>query len=228
MSTNGHHAPPETGRNRRTLLIVAAIVLALLVFGGGYAIGRGNDGSESAAPTLAPSPSVSATPTRSPRPRPTERESESESESPSESANPNPTGEPLGDTLPDGHYFVRLNDLQGGEDGPLLITYDLAYFLTGADADKAAKDRGLETPVPDGYLIVNDSHRMRFVPIADSFGVRYIPEGNCCEPVKAHNAQFLGWLAETQQSDFPPKGTSWWWITIDSGEVTKVEQQFLP
>ena len=65
--------------------------------------------------------------------------------------------------------------------------------------------------MPDGYFIVNDSHRTRFAPLADSFGVRYIPEGNS-RPVKAHNAQFLGWLGETTQSDFPPKETSWWWI----------------
>ncbi len=225
MSTNGHYAPPEPGHRRRNLLIVGAIVLALLVFGVGYAIGSGNGGSESASPTLAPSPT--ATHTRSPKPSPSGSESPSETESPSESADPNPTAEPLGDTLPGGRYFVRLNDLQGGEDGPPLVKYDLAYFLTGADADKAAKDRGLETPVPDGYFIVNDSHRTRFVPLADSFGVRYIPEGNS-QPVKAHNAQFLGWLGETTQSDFPPKETSWWWITIAGGEVTKVEQQFLP
>jgi hypothetical protein len=228
MSTNGHHTPPEAGRNRRTLLMVGAIVLALLVFGGGYAIGRGNGETASPSPALAPSPT--ATHTRSPKPSSSRSVTPTESASPSESASadPNPTAEPLGDTLPDGHYFVRLNDLQGGENGLPLVAYDLAYFLTGHDADQAAKDRGLETPVPDGYFIVNDSHRRRFVPLADAFGVRYIPEGNCCEPVKAHNAQFLGWLGETTQSDFPPKETSWWWITIAGGEVTKVEQQFLP
>ena len=42
MSTNGHHASPETGHKRRNLLMIGAIVVALLVFGGGYAIGRGN------------------------------------------------------------------------------------------------------------------------------------------------------------------------------------------
>ena len=123
---------------------------------------------------------------------------------------------------------MRLNDLEGGEAGPPAVRYDLAYFLTGAAADQAAKDRGLETPVPDGYFIVNDSHQLRVAPLAYLFGVKYIPEGNCCQPAKAHNAAFLGWLGDTQQSDFPPKDTSWWWITIDGGQVTKVEQQFVP
>ena len=224
MATNGHHAPTDSGRNRRTLWIVALIVLALLVFGGGYALGRGNDSPEAAAPSA--EPSAPPTHTRSPRPTPTE--TPSASPSPSEKPSPNPTAEPQGDTLADGRYFVRLNDLEGGEAGPPAARYDLAYFLTGVAADQAAKDHGQETPVPDGYFIVNDSHQLRVAPLADPFAVKYIPEGNCCRPVKAHTAAFLGWLGETQQSDFPPKDTSWWWITIDGGNITKVEQQFLP
>ena len=177
MSANVHHAPPETGHSRRNLLMIGAIVVALLVFGGGYAIGRSNNATESASPSLAPSPTT--THTHSPKPSPSQSETQSESESPSESgsADPNPTAEPLGDTLPDGRYFVRLNDLQGGEDRPLLVKYDLAYFLTGADADQAAKDRGLETPVPDGYFIVNDSHRTRFVPVGGQLRRSLHPRG---------------------------------------------------
>ena len=224
MASNGHHAPPTSGRNRRTLLIVAAIVVALLVFGGGYALGHRNDAPETAASSVVPSPTT--TKTRSPKPTPTDDPTPSPTVT--ETPSPDPSAEPQGDTLADGRYFVRLNDLQGGESGPPAVQYDLAYFLTGDAANQAAKDRGQETPVPDGYFIVNDSHRMRVVPLADPFAVKYIPEGNCCQPVKAHNAAFLGWLGETQQSDFPPKDTSWWWITIDGGQVTKVEQQFLP
>ena len=223
MATNGHHAPPGNGRNRRTLLIVGLIVAAVLVFGGGYALGRGNGSPETAAPPL---PSATPTHTRAPKPTPTE--TPSASATPSATPSSNPTAEPQGDTLADGRYFVRLNDLEGGEAGPPAVRYDLAYFLTGAAADQAAKDHGQETPVPDGYFIVNDSHQLRVAPLADPFGVKYIPEGNCCQPVKAHTAAFLGWLGETQQSDFPPKDTSWWWITIDGGQITKVEQQFLP
>jgi hypothetical protein len=204
--------------------MIGLIVLALLVFGGGYALGRGNDTPEVAAPSLVPSATPSHT--RSPKPSPTE--TPPATVSPSESPSPEPTAEPQGATLADGRYFVRLNNVEGGEAGPPAVRYDLAYFLTGAAANQAAKDRGLETPVPDGYFIVNDSHQLRVAPLADPFGVKYIPEGNCCQPVKAHNAAFLGWLGDTQQSDFPPKDTSWWWITIDGGQVTKVEQQFVP
>src|SRR3954452_7296816 len=225
MASNGHHAPRESRRTRRALWIVAAIVVVLLVFGGGYALGRGNDApAEAAGRAFVPTPTT--THTRSPRPKPSD--SPSPSTSPSETASPDPTAEPGPDTLADGRYFVRLDSLEGGESSPPAARYDLAYFLTGAADDQAAKDRGLETPVPDGYLIVNDSHRMRTAPLADPFAVKYIPEGNCCQPVKAHPDAFLGWLGEAQRSDFPPKDTSWWWITIDGGEITKVQQQFLP
>src|SRR5262245_45847990 len=224
MATNGHHAPPDTGRKRRALLIIGAVVLAILVYGGGYALGRGNDTPGAASSVV---PSASVTHTRSPEPKPAETGTPTPSASASETPSPDATAEPESDTLPDGQYFVRLNDLEGGEAGPPAVRYDLAYFLTGAEADQAAKDRGLESPVPDGYFIVNDSHRMRVVPLADRFGVKYIPEGTS-QLVKAHNAAFLGWLGETQQSDFPPKETSWWWITIEGGEITTVKQQFLP
>lgn len=224
MSSNGQQTPDTDAERRRRWLIVGLIVLALLVFGGGYAIGRGN--SETASP---PSPSPAAqtpSPTETAEPSPTETESTS---SFSETGSPvgQPTGEP-GDVLPDGTYFVRLTDIRGGEEGQLQLQYDLAYFLTGDAANQAAADRGLETPVPNDYLIVNDSHKLRLTPFAGTYSVKYIPEGACCTPVKAHTAQFLEWMGETNQTDFPAKDTSWWRITIANGEVTTIKQVYLP
>ncbi len=219
MSSNGQADPGRDGDNRRRLIVVGLIVLALLVFGGGYVLGQGN-GGESAASTSTP-PIATSPPSVEP--------SASETETPSKTATPtaDPTAEP-GDELGDGKHFVRLTDIQGGEEGPLQLQYDLAYFLTGEEANQAAAERGLETPVPNDYLIVNDSHQLRLTPLAGTYGVKYIPEGNCCQPVKAHTAQFLEWMGETNQTDFPPKDTSWWWITIAGGEVTQIKQQYLP
>ena len=217
MATNGHR-PTET-RDRKKALIVGAIVAAILVFGLGYLLGTGNNGEQAAASaTTQPTPpSTSASPSSSP--------SESSSPTPSALA----TEEPAGDTLPDGRHFVQLTDIQGGEEGPLLLQYDLAYFLTGDDANQAAADRGLETPVPNDYFIVNDNPKLRLTPLEGVYSVKYIPEGSgLSTPVKAHEAQFLGWMGETVQTDFPPKDTSFWWITIANGSVTKIEQQYLP
>jgi hypothetical protein len=219
MSSNGRQEP-DTAGNRRRLIVIGLIVLALLVFGGGYVLGKG--GGETASPSTAPT----GTPSSSESTEPTSSESESPSETASPSASGLPTAEP-GDELSDGRYFVRLTDIQGGEEGPLLLQYDLAYLLTGDEANQAAADRGLETPVPNDYLIVNDTHKLRLTLLAGTYGVKYIPEGNCCQLVKAYIARFYEWMGQTNQTDFPPKDTSWWWITIANGEVTQIKQQYL-
>ena len=215
MATNGHR-PAET-RDRKKALIVGAIIAAILVFGLGYLLGTGGDEEAAVSPTATtPAPtSETSAPTPTDNPSPT----------PSAIATP----EPAGDTLPDGRYFVRLTDIQGGEEGPLLLQYDLAYFLIGEEANQAADDRGLETPVPNDYFIVNDNPKRRLTPLEGVYSVKYIPEGSgLSSPVKAHEAQFLGWMGESVQTDFPPKDTSWWWVTIENGSVTKIEQQYLP
>jgi hypothetical protein len=215
MATNGHR-PAET-RDRKKALIVGAVIAAVLVFGLGYLLGTGGDEQAAVSPTATtPAPtSETSSPTPTDKPSPT----------PSAIA----TDEPSGDTLPDGRYFVQLTDIQGGEEGPLLLQYDLAYFLTGEEANQAADDRGLETPVPNDYLIVNDNPKLRLTPLEGVYSVKYIPEGSgLSSPVKAHEAQFLGWMGESVQTDFPPKDTSWWWVTIENGSVTKIEQQYLP
>jgi len=216
MAANGHR--PAEPRDRKKAMIVGAIVAALLVFGLGYLLGSGSTDQHAAA-----SPAITTTPPTSESPSPT----------PSERTSPSPSGiptaEPAGDTLPDGRYFVQLTDIQGGEEGPLQLQYNLAYFLTGADANQAAADRGLETPVPNDYFIVNDNPKLRLAPLEGVYSVKYLPEGSgLSTPVKAHEAQFLGWMGESVQTDFPPKDTSWWWITIANGSVTKIEQQYLP
>jgi hypothetical protein len=211
MSDNG--AAPEGGTDRRTsLLIGLAIVVAILVFLVGFLLGRGNDDATTAA-----SPTVSPTLTASPSPTASASASVAPTPSPS-------TSEPADDT-----FFVQLADLEGGEDGPAIVVYDLAYFLTGQEADDAAADRGLETPVPNGYFIVNDNPKLRKAPLADDFSVKYIPEGSAqTTPVKAHRSQFLGWLSGSVQTDFPPKDTSWWWITMRDDQIVLIKQQYLP
>ncbi len=215
MATNGHR-PAETP-NRKRALIVGAVIAALLVFGLGYLLGTGGDDEAAVSPTATTPAPTSAT--SSPTP----------SDEPSPTPNAIATDEPRGDTLPDGRYFVQLTDIQGGEEGPLLLQYDLAYFLTGEEANQAAEDRGLDTPVPNDYFIVNDNPKLRLTPLEGVYSVKYIPEGSgLSSPVKAHEAQFLGWMGESVQTDFPPKDTSWWWVTIENGSVTKIEQQYLP
>jgi hypothetical protein len=208
--TEGRHAGDTDRRRRRNAIVIAAVVIGLLVFVVGYVLGAGDgENAASPSPTAATSgPSATHAPVAG-------------------SASASSSPEPSGDELPDGKYFVRLTDLQGGEDGPLLIRYDLAYFYTGDEANQIAAARGDETPVPNDDYIVNDNPKLRFAPLAEHFAVSYIPEGTG-ELVKAPQDRFLVWLDQTEQTDFPPKDISYWWITVEGGEVTKIEQQYLP
>lgn len=208
MTTNGQR-PADAPDRRTTVLIALGVVVALLVFGGGYLLGRGGD--EQAAP----SPTATS-PTPTPEPTPSRED-------------PSPTPSEPDDVLEDGRYFVQITDVQGGDEGPLSLQYDLAYFYTGDDANQVAAARGDETPVPNDSYIVNDNPKLRSTPLAGNFVVRYLPEGSgLSEPVKATEEQFLGWMGQTLQTDFPPKDITWWWITIEGGEVTQIEQQYQP
>jgi hypothetical protein len=218
MATNGRQAPAGRDGKKKAALIGLLVAGALAVFGIGYLLGSGGGGDEATSST---SVTLSPTPTQS---------SHAPSATPSETGSPSPasTVEPSG-ALPDGRYFVQLTDIQGGEEGPLLLQYDLAYFLTGEDANQAAADRGLETPVPNDFFIVNDNPKLRLTPLEGVYSVKYIPAGSgSSTPVRAHQAQFLEWMGETNPTDFSPKDTSLWWITIDNGSVTTIQQQYIP
>jgi hypothetical protein len=204
----GRHAGDDA-RRRRNAIIIGAIVLGLLVFGVGYVLGT-NGGETDASTTSTSAQPTSAEPT-----------------GPSPTARPSSSPEPSGEELPDGKYVVQLADLQD-QSGQQAIRYDLAYFYTDDEANQVAASRGDETPVPNGVYIVNDNPKLRFAPLADDFAVRYIPEGSGSETVPSPQDRFLAWLGETEQTDFPPKDITYWWITIDGGEVTKIEQQYLP
>jgi hypothetical protein len=200
------------GGSRRWPLIVLILVAALGVFAVGFALGaQGN--REAAPPPSSQGPATSSAPTPSRSPSPVA----------------SPTVEPSTGAIGDGRYFVRLTDVQGGEEGPLLLQYDLAYLLTGDAANQAAAAHGDETPVPNDYYIVNDNPKLRLTPLSDLFVVRYLPEGSgTTTPVPGTHDRFFAWMGQTAQTDFPTKAASWWWITIQDGQVVKIEQQFFP
>lgn len=197
-------------RTRRNLLIVGAVVLALLSIGAGALIALSGGAVEEADAT--PTSSLTETPS----PSPSEEPSESESPEPSPSASP---------VIEDGEHFVYVTEAARLEDGSTTVTFDLAYFRTGEAGEQAAAAHGDE--FVDGYYIVNDNDRLRTLPLADEVRVRYIPTSACCELQPGNIDAWLESINETNPTDYGGKLVPWW-ITVEGGAITKIEQQYLP
>jgi hypothetical protein len=196
-------------RTRRNALIVGAVVLAMLSIGAGALIAV-SDGDERAA---SPSPTPSTTPTVSPSGPP----------DPSETPEPSETESSL---LEDGRHFVYVKRATTSDDGETRVRFDLAYFLTGEEGEEAAADHGDE--FTNGYYIVNDNPRLRTLPLADEVEVGYIPASQCCELQPWVIDDWLEAIGlSTNPSDSPGKNVPWW-FTVEGGEITRIEQQYLP
>jgi hypothetical protein len=201
-------------RMKRNALIVGALVLALLSIGAGALIALSSDNDRAESPSSTPSstttPSATETPSGSPEPSETETPEPSESESP---------------ILEDGHHFVFVKRALYPPDGSPRVRFDLAYFLTGTQGEQAAADHGEE--FVDGYYIVNDNPRLRTLPLADDVEVEYIPATQCCELQPGDVDAWLESINGTNQTDYGGKDVPWW-LTVEGGEITRIEQQYLP
>lgn len=109
--------------------------------------------------------------------------------------------------------------------------FDLAYFLTGEEADRAAQEDGVIQEgehVDNDYYIVNENTKLRDILYASVVPVRLVRWSECCESFDAEFDLFV--------RAFQPGGTdenykgpdSQYWLTVNGGVVTSVEEQFLP
>lgn len=192
---------------RRALAASLTLTLALIA-------AACNDGATVSDPTGTSSPTAPETtsPTQEP----------SETPEPSETESQTPVPE-----LEDGRHFGSIVSI----DVPTqTMRFDLAYFLTGDEANQAAAEHGDEVPVPNDYYIVNDNPRLRTLAIAPNVDVWVIDWSNCCELVHGEAQPFMdafatrnpAWDALYQGSEAP------YWVTVAGGVVVKIEVQYLP
>ena len=201
-------------RMKRNALIVGAIVLALLSIGAGALIALSSDDDRAGPPGATPSSTTTPSPTDEPSTSPEPSETETPEPSESESA-----------ILEDGHHFVFVRRVLFLPDGSTRVRFDLAYFLTGAEGEQAAADHGDE--FVNGYYVVNDNPRLRTLPLAAEVEVEYIPATQCCELQPGDIDAWLESIRETNQTDYGGKDVPWW-FTVEGGEITRIEQQYLP
>jgi hypothetical protein len=202
--------------------VVVAVVGTLAAI----ALSGDDDTQAGPGPTGEPSVTLPSSPaeTTGPSPQPTG------STGSTGSANPGCSGAPAPATLADGTYFgyVESVDVDSGTMG-----FDLACFYTGEEANEQAAQRGDEVPVPNDVYIVNDSTTIRDVPVDPSTELLLIDWNECCEV--SSGAELEAFASAIGGPDFVEIGgrryagsLSPYWLTIESGQVVLIEEQFLP
>jgi hypothetical protein len=217
---------PRTLRRARGRRVAGALATAAVVVGvlaGGLVAARElTPRSLPAGGGATPSPTLegrSPGPTSTPSPRP--------EATPSEAA-PSPA---FDTDLEDGRHIAYLKRV-GERTDPVSLRFDLAIFLTGDEANEYAAAHGLEVPVPNDNLIVNDNPRLRLMPLAPDVEIRVIdyPDG-CCEANEALDLDAFaallrvgGPLADGSHAGrFAP-----YWLTIRGGTIVAIEEQYTP
>lgn len=135
-----------------------------------------------------------------------------------------------GASLEDGRHFgyVRSVDVGGGA-----IEFDLAYFLSGAEANEAYQEAtGDAGPVPNDHFVVNDNPLLRTLSLAPDVRLRLLDWNNCCDTFfdgdLALFAEAIREQADVTDGDLIYRGQSQWWITVENGVVTEIEEQYSP
>ncbi len=198
--------------------IATVVVAAWLTLVGAACAGDGGVSTSPSAPTPSTAESAVTTPT-TPSIEPSEIVP-TPTTSPSSAASPSPT-------LEDGRHFGYIRSIDPSSE---TLVFDLAYFLTGDEANQAAAEHGDETPVPNDYYIVNDNPLLRTLRLAPDVQIRVIDWGNCCEPVQGELQPFVDAFHTKHHpwNAMYPGGESPYWLTVEDGVIVEIEEQYLP
>jgi hypothetical protein len=221
--------PHGTGGSR--VWLVVAIVLAVLVVGGVVgAILLGADADEP-VPTGATGTTIITGVTGPTEPAgPTATGSTGATGGTGTAAGNLGCGTPAPTVLPDGTYFGYVQSIDPASGA---LAFDLACFYTGEEANEQAAQRGDEVPVPNDVYIVNDSTKIRNLTVDPSVELVVLDWNSCCEPKPG--AALDDFASALGNDDFVEIGgrsyagsLSPYWVTIENGVVSRIEEQFLP
>jgi hypothetical protein len=164
------------------------------------------DGSTAATATAGTEPTTSST----------------SSASPTDGPSASPTPEPV---IEDGRHFVFVKKGKTGD--PDTLTFDLAIFLTGKEAEQAAAEAGDEVPVPNDVYIINDNPKLRTLPLAPTVKIQLLKWSRCCDVVVSVDFETFAGYIKDPTDDF--HGTlSPYWIRVQDGQIVKIQEQYLP
>jgi len=224
----GEPAGPPDGGDGRSFWVIVAIVVTILVVAGVVAA-VSLTGNDEPAVTTGPTGATAVT-------GPTQPSGPTATGSTGGTGPTEPTSEDLGcgtsapETLPDGRYFGFVKDVDTASG---TMSFDLACFYTGDEANQQAAMRGDEVPVPNDVYIVNDNPKVRDMTLSPSPELLLIDWNTCCKTRSGATldgfataidgkgfTEIDGWKYNGQNSPY--------WVTIEGGDVVLVEEQFLP
>jgi hypothetical protein len=118
--------------------------------------------------------------------------------------------------------------------GPVAtLAFDEAEFLTGKEAQRAAEEDGVVAPgeaVPNDYYIRNPDHATQTYPIANDAQITAKRCSLCRGGKPGALGPFLASFMKGGQTFADPyRGRhSLYWLTIEDGRVTAIDEQYVP
>jgi hypothetical protein len=111
------------------------------------------------------------------------------------------------------------------------ITFDLILFLTGDAAKQAWAKEHPEEPdgPPNDYFIVNDNPRLRTLPVSGAVSVKVVDTGG--GGITLAPIAFADLPAHFSTEPIQEGNKVWhnpFWLTVTSGAVVTMEEQYLP
>ena len=142
---------------------------------------------------------------------------------------PHPTPVQDEGQLEDGRHFgfVTSVDVAGRA-----IEFDLASWLSGDEANQAYQEAGGTGPVPNDHFVVNDNPALRTLVLSPDFRLILLDWRNCCDATFEGDLATFARAIEQQddvlEGDLLYRGNSSWWVTVENGLVTRIEEQYSP
>ena len=133
-------------------------------------------------------------------------------------------------SVPDGRTPAYLTNLQVSAK---TVTFDLLTFLSDADAKKkwTKEHPGHEDEMPEDYFIVNQNQQLNTLPISPQVKVKVV---NMDAPTAVGNKQINLSDLPAHLADNKPEGNDRrlsylpFWLTVSHGQVTLMEEVYLP
>ena len=131
--------------------------------------------------------------------------------------------------LADGRHPVYLHEV---DVTARTLRVDLVQFLTGDEASQAflTDNPGETEGPPNDYYIVNDNPRLRTALVADDVIVELVrleEDGNA-ELDPGTFEELPDYLSAYVPAEGPALSYNPFWVTVEAGQVTAIQEQYLP